>query len=86
MYVKFDYPWHKQKKRKGKNAFVLQLANAQINNCKPVTLKVLNKILAYSNILVSEDTLNSLLNMPKWVFSDLHKQKTLDLIYEKLTP
>ena len=70
--------------RKGKNLFAHQLANAQINSCKPVTLKVLNEILAYSNILVSEDTLNSLLTIPKWVFSDLHKQKTLDLIYEKL--
>jgi len=70
--------------RKGKNVFVHQLANAQINSRKPVTLKVLNEILAYANILVSEDTLNSLLTMPKWVFSDLHKQKTLDLIYDKL--
>ena len=70
--------------RKGKNVFALRLANAQINSRKPVTLKVLNEILAYSNILVSEDTLNSLLTIPKLVFSDLHKQKTLDLIYEKL--
>uniref|UniRef100_UPI0030E0784B hypothetical protein n=1 Tax=Dematophora necatrix TaxID=2751867 RepID=UPI0030E0784B len=70
--------------RKGKNVFVHQLANAQINSRKPVTLKVLNEILAYSNLLVSEDTLNSLLTIPKWVFLDLHKQKTLDLIYEKL--
>ena len=70
--------------RKGKNVFVHQLANAQINSGKPVTLKVLNEILAYSNILVSEDTLNSLLAIPKLVFLDLHKQKTLDLIYEKL--
>lgn len=85
-------PYHKvwlgacapPKRRKGKNVFVHQLANAQINSRKPVTLKVLNEILAYSNILVSEDTLNSLLTIPKWVFSDLHKQKTLDLIYDKL--
>lgn len=70
--------------RKGKNIFADQLANAQINSRKPVTLKVLNEILAYSNILVSEDTLNSLLTVPKWVFTDLHKKKTLDLIYEKL--
>lgn len=70
--------------RKGKNVFVHQLANAQVNSGKPVTLKVLNEILAYANILVSEDTLNSLLAIPKLVFLDLHKQKTLDLIYEKL--
>lgn len=70
--------------RKGKNVYAHQLANDQVNSGKPVTLKVLNEILAYSNILVGEDTLNSLLTMPKWVFYDLHKQKTLDLIYEKL--
>jgi len=64
--------------------YVHQLANAQVNSGKAVTLKVLNEILAYSNILVSEDTLNSLLTIPKLVFSDLHEQKTLDLIYEKL--
>jgi hypothetical protein len=57
---------------------------AQLNSGKPVTLKVLNEILAYSNILVSKYTLNSLLNMPRLVFYDLHKQDTLDLIYDKL--
>ena len=70
--------------RKGQNLFAHQLANAQINSCKPVTLKVLNEILAYSNILVSEDTFNSLLAVPRWVFTYLHKKETLDLIYEKL--
>jgi hypothetical protein len=70
--------------RKGKNVYVHLLANAQINSRKAVTLKVLNEILAYANILVSEDTLNSLLTIPKLVFVDLHKPKTLDLIYEKL--
>ena len=33
---------------------------------------------------MSEDTLNSLLAIPKLVFLDLYKQKTLDLIYDKL--
>ena len=70
--------------RKGINVFVHQLANSQVNSNKPVTLKVLNEILAYSNILVSEDTLNSLLAIPRLVFYDLHKQETLDLIYDKL--
>jgi hypothetical protein len=70
--------------RKGKKIFAHQLANSQVNSNKPVTLKVLNEILAYSNILVSEDVLNSLLAIPKFTFLDLHKHKTLDLIYEKL--
>ena len=70
--------------RKGKDVFVHGLANTQINSNKPVTLKVLNEILAYSNILVSEETLISLINMPRLTFYDLHKQKTVDSIYEKL--
>lgn len=70
--------------RKGKNIFVHGLANSQVNSNKPVTLKVLNDILAYSGILVSEDTLNSLLNMPRLVFYDLQKKESLDFIYEKL--
>ena len=70
--------------RKGKNFFVHQLANSQVKSNKPVTLKVLNEILAYANILVSEDTFNSLLAIPRFVFYDLHKQETLDLIYDKL--
>lgn len=70
--------------RKGKNVYVHQLAKAQLNSGKPVTLKVLNEILAYSNILVSEETLNSLLNMPRLVYYDLHKQETISLIHEKL--
>lgn len=70
--------------RKGKNIFVHQLANSQVNSGKPVTLRILNEILAYSNVLVGEDTLNSLLTMPRLVFFDLHKKETLDLIYDKL--
>ncbi|KAF1922144.1 uncharacterized protein M421DRAFT_79446, partial [Didymella exigua CBS 183.55] len=70
--------------RKGKSIFVQELANSQVNSNKPVTLKVLNEILAYSSVLVSEDTLNSLLNMPRLVFYDLQKKETLDFIYDKL--
>lgn len=61
-----------------------ELANSQVNSNKPVTLRILNEILAYSNLLVSEDTLNSLLNMPRLVFYDLQKKETLDSIYDKL--
>ena len=53
--------------RKGKSIYAYQLAMAQLNSGKPITLKVLNEILAYSNILVGEDTLNSLLNMPRFI-------------------
>lgn len=40
--------------KKGQNAYAHELAKAQINSLKPITVKVLNEILAYSNILVRE--------------------------------
>ena len=70
--------------RKGNSVYAHELARAQIRSGKPITVKVLNEILAYSNILVSEETLNSLLNMPRLVFYDLHKKKTRSLIDEKI--
>lgn len=70
--------------RKGDNTFAHELAKAQINSGKPVSVGVLNEILAYSNILVSEDTLNSLITMPRFVFNNLDKQETRSLIDDKL--
>ena len=70
--------------RKGDSIYVHQLAKSQLVSGKPVTLKVLNKILAYSGILVNEETLNSLINMPRLTFKDLHKLETRKLIDEKI--
>ena len=70
--------------RKGNSVYAHELAKAQINKGKPVTVNVLNKILAFSNMLVSEDTLNSLINMPRIVFTDLHTKETRSLIEDKL--
>ena len=70
--------------RKGNSVYAHELAKAQINSGKQLTIKVLNEILAYSNILVSEETLNSLINMPRMVFNDLHKKETRTLIDDKL--
>ena len=70
--------------KKGNNVYAHELAKAQIKSLKPITVKVLNEILAYSNLLVSEETLKSLLNMPILVFNDLHKKNTRDLIYKKI--
>lgn len=70
--------------RKGNNLFAHELANNHIKSGKPVSLKVLNEILAYADILVSEDTLLSLRNMPKLIFNDLHKKSTRRLMDEKL--
>lgn len=70
--------------RKGSNLYAHELAKAQIKKGTPVTVGVLNEILAYSNILVSEDTLNSLITMPRFVFTDLDKKETRRLIDNKL--
>lgn len=70
--------------RKGDNLYAHKLAKSQINSGKPVTVKVLNEILSYSNLLVSEDIFNSLINMPRLYFKDLHKKETKKLIEIKL--
>ena len=70
--------------RKGDRIYAHQLAKAQLLKGGPVTLKVLNNILAYSGILVNEEILNSLINMPRLIFKDLHKLETRKLIDEKL--
>jgi hypothetical protein len=70
--------------RKGNSIYAHQLAKAQLLKGEPVTLKVLNNILAYSGILVNEETLNSLINMPRLIFKDLDKLETRRLIDEML--
>lgn len=70
--------------RKGPNLYPHQLANNQIRSGKTISLGVLNEILAYSNILVSEDTLSSLISMPRFVFTNLDSIETRCLIQDKL--
>lgn len=70
--------------RKGPNLYAHQLADSQIKSGKAITVGVLNEILAYSNILVSEDRLNYLINMPRFVFTNLDKIETRRLIQDKL--
>lgn len=70
--------------RKGLNLYPHELANNQIRSGKTISLGVLNEILAYSNILVSEDTLSSLISMPRFVFTNLDSIETRCLIQDKL--
>ena len=72
--------WGRILEHKGDNIFVHQLAQVQLSSGKAVTLKVLNNILAYSGMLVNEDTYNSLINMPRLIFNDLHKLEIRKLI------
>ena len=71
---------------RGDNVYAHQLAKTQIKSGKTITTGILNKILSYSKggALVSKDTLNSLINMPRLVFYNLDKKETIDLIYNKL--
>jgi hypothetical protein len=57
--------------RKGPIVYVHKLANEQIKSQKPVTFKVINDILAYCNISITEDILNSLINAPSIIIKNL---------------
>lgn len=81
---KKDLDWGLILGHKGNNVYAHNLAKAQINSGKPVSLKVLNEILAYSGILVNEETLDSLINMPRLIFKDLHNEETRRLIDKSL--
>ena len=81
---KKDLDWGLILGHKGNNVYAHNLAKAQINSGKSVSLKVLNEILAYSGILVNEETLDSLINIPRLIFKDLHKEETRRLIDKSL--
>jgi hypothetical protein len=66
------------------NVYPHMLAKAHINSGKPITVGVLNDILAYCNILVSEDTLKSLITMPRFVFDNLDNKETLLALKDKI--
>jgi hypothetical protein len=65
--------------RKGPIVDIHKLANEQIKSQKPVTFKVINDILAYCNISITEDILNTLINAPSIIIKnlDLYKKKIL---------
>lgn len=50
---------------------------------KPVNANIINQILSYCNINVSKSTLKTILNSPKFIYNDLNKEKTIDLLNEK---
>lgn len=66
------------------NVYPHMLAKAHINSGKPITVGGLNDILAYCNILVSEDTLKSLITMPRFVFDNLDNKETLVALKDKI--
>lgn len=57
--------------RKGPNSYAHKLASEHINSKLPVTAKIINDILAYCNISISDDILNNLINSPRIFINDL---------------
>ena len=57
--------------RKGPIEYAHKLANEQIKSQKPVTFKVINEILAYCNISITEDILHSLIKAPSIIIKNL---------------
>jgi len=60
------------------------LANKQLESSKPVNSKVINEILSFCNLSVSDSTLESMLNSPRLLFNDLNKKETIDLLNHKV--
>jgi len=60
------------------------LANKQLESRKPVNSKVINEILSFCNLSVSDSTLESMLNSPRFIFNDLNKRETLDSLNQKV--
>ena len=70
--------------RSGANLPSHMLANKQIESGKPVNSNIINQILSFCDISVTKSTLESMLNSPKFIFNDLHKKETIDLLNEKI--
>lgn len=63
--------------RSGINQFVHRLAFEQIKSGKPVTVRVINEILSYCNIEITEEILKDLRRRRRFIFDDLDKNETI---------
>jgi hypothetical protein len=82
---KFDLKWKEILGRTSPNKHSHILAFEQLNSNKPVTAKIINEILAYCNISITDENLKDLLNTPSFVLTDLNKINiTKKIIKEKL--
>uniref|UniRef100_UPI00300259D1 GIY-YIG endonuclease n=1 Tax=Trametes meyenii TaxID=526243 RepID=UPI00300259D1 len=70
--------------RKGPLEYAHILANEQIQSKNPVNFKVINKILAYCNISITEDILNSLINAPSIIIKNLDKNETNKILKDNI--
>ena len=77
--------WKEVLGRKGSsNQISHRLAHEQIKNGKPVTVKIINDILAYCGISITEDILKSLLTAPRFVLDELNKDETIKILKDKI--
>ena len=70
--------------RKGPLEYAHSLANEQIKSKNPVNFKVINKILAYCNISITEEILNSLINAPSIIIKNLYKDETKKILKDNI--
>ena len=70
--------------RKGPIEYAHKLANEQIQSKKPVTFKVINEILAYCNISITEDILNSLIKAPSIIIKNLDTNETKKILKDNI--
>jgi hypothetical protein len=54
-----------------------------IKSGQPTTVKILNEILAYCNINITEDILKDLLKTPSFVLDNLDKDETIKILKKK---
>ena len=70
--------------RKGPIEYAHKLANEQIQSQKPVSFKVINEILAYCNISITEDILNSLIKAPSINIKKLDTNETNKILKDNI--
>jgi len=77
--------WKEVLGRKGSsNQIPHRLAYEQIKNGKPVTVNIINDILAYCGINITEDILKNLLTVPRFVLDDLDKDETIKILTDNI--
>lgn len=70
--------------RSGEEQHSHKLAAEHIKSGKPVNYQIINDILAYCNIEITEDKLKELTNAPSFIFEDLGKGETRKNIIDKI--
>jgi hypothetical protein len=70
--------------RSGPIQYSHKLATDHINSGKPVNYKIINDILAYCNISITEDVLQYLINVPSILITDLEKDESIQIIKDNI--